>query len=119
VRIVPSLICDSRFQFGASPCVMCASVVHRARYCRGAHLPSFLNPRGAAEVRAVLSNSKAYQQSQPLAEAAAVSAIASGSQHRTMSATSYRIARSLSTAAPGTLSMKMTFQTVVSFRLPV
>jgi hypothetical protein len=46
------------------------------------------------------------------AEAAAVNAMASGSQHGTIMAISHWIARSLSAAAPGP-SMKMTFQTVV------
>jgi len=39
------------------------------------------------------------------ADAAAISAIASGSQHRTLSAISHRIARSLSVSAPMSSAM--------------
>jgi hypothetical protein len=51
-----------------------------------------------ALVLAVLS----YAAARMVAEAAAVNAMASGSQHRTMRAISHRIARSLSVSAPTT-----------------
>jgi hypothetical protein len=52
-------------------------------------------------------------------DAAAVNAIVSGSQHSTISAISHRMARYAFDGGAGAPQMKMTFQIVVSFRLPV
>jgi len=69
-------------------------------------------------LQSIHSRSCVTANSQFRADAAAVSEIASGSQHNTMSAISHRIARSLSAFAPTKLGHARRLPTV-SVRLPV